>query len=466
MLAQLTIRDIVLVDTLDLTFGPGLTALTGETGAGKSILLDALALALGGRGDGMSVRHGEKQGQVTAVFEVPLDHPVCEVVRAQDIEPDGDLILRRVQLADGRTRAFLNGTPVSAQVLRDVGRKLVEIHGQHDDRALIDPAAHRLLLDAFGGLEHQARTVRRCFQAASDAQARLTQEQARLRKAQEEADYLHHVHDELAKLKPEKGEETGLAERRSIMMQAEKVAGDLRDASETLGGEGSAVPTLSALLRRLERRAVQAPDLIEPCLRALDASLLALDHAQATVDEALRSSAFDPRELETVEERLFALRAAARKHSTVVDALPDLLERFAQDIAALDAGEAQLVVLAEAAEAAQVAYRAAAEELSRARQEAAAKLDLAVNHELAPLKLDRARFTTQVEVKAEGGPEGMDRVEFWVSTNPGTRPGPLTKVASGGELSRFMLALRSRWPTAARPRRWYSTRSIPESGEP
>ncbi len=442
MLAQLTIRDIVLVDTLDLTFGPGLTALTGETGAGKSILLDALALALGGRGDGMSVRHGEKQGQVTAVFDVPLDHPACDVVRAQDIEPDGDLILRRVQLADGRTRAFLNGTPVSAQILRDVGRKLVEIHGQHDDRALIDPAAHRLLLDAFGGLEDQARTVRRCFQAASEAQARLTQEQARLRKAQEEADYLHHVHDELAKLKPAKDEEAELAERRAVMMQAEKVAGDLRDASETLGGEGSPVPTLSALLRRLERRAAQAPDLIEPCLRALDASLQALDQAQATVDEALRSSAFDPRELETVEERLFALRAAARKHSTVADALPELLERFAQDIAALDAGEAQLVVLGEEAEAAAAAYKVAAEELSRARQDAAAKLDKAVNHELAPLKLDRARFITQVETKAEGGPEGIDRVEFWVSTNPGTRPGPLTKVASGGELSRFMLALK------------------------
>ena len=239
-----------------------------------------------------------------------------------------------------------------------------------------------------------------------------------------------------------KDEEAELAERRAIMMQAEKVAGDLRDASETLGGEGSPVPTLSALLRRLERRAAQAPDLIEPCLRALDASLLALDHAQATVDEALRSSAFDPRELETVEERLFALRAAARKHSTVADALPELLERFAQDIAALDAGEAQLVVLAEAAEAAAAAYKVAAEELSRARQDAAAKLDTAVNHELAPLKLDRARFITQVEAKAEGGPEGIDRVEFWVSTNPGTRPGPLTKVASGGELSRFMLALK------------------------
>ena len=443
MLAQLTIRDIVLVDRLDLTFGPGLTALTGETGAGKSILLDALALALGGRGDGLAVRHGEKQGQVTAVFDIPPDHPAWTLARDQNIETEGSLILRRLQLADGRTRAFINDAPISAQTLRDVGRRLVEIHGQHDERALVDPAAHRLLLDAFGGLEGQVRTVRDCFQARREAEQHFEREQARIRKAREDADYLHHVYEELTALKPVEDEEPALAGRRAAMMQAEKVTGDLRDAGESLGGEGSPVPILSSLLRRLERRAVQAPDLIEPSLRALDAALLALDHAQTTVDEALREAAFDPRELEAVEERLFALRAAARKHSTTVDTLPALLERFAAEIAALDAGEVLLASLAKAREAARIAYLAAAERLSRARLDAAAKLDIAVNRELVPLKLDRARFITQVEAKPEsGGPEGIDRIEFWVSTNPGTRPGPLTKVASGGELSRFMLALK------------------------
>ncbi len=443
MLAQLTIRDIVLIDRLDLRFGPGLTVLTGETGAGKSILLDALALALGGRGDGLVVRHGEKQGQVTAVFDLFPDHPAWDVVRAQSLDAEGTLILRRVQYADGRTRAYLNDAPVSAQTLRAVSRQLVEIHGQHDERALVDPAAHRALVDAYGGLDAAARTVRDAFAARRTAEKLLAEEDARLRKARAEADYLQHVRDELAALAPMSGEEQALAARRGGMQQAEKVAGDLRDAAEGIGGEASPLPTLSALLRRLERRAVQAPDLIEPCLRALDGALLALEHAHATLDEALRATAFDPRELESVEERLFALRAASRKHNVPADALPDLLDRFSGDLAALAAGEQHLEVLGRAVETSRSAYRTAAEALSLGRREAAARLDAAVNAELPPLKLDRARFVTQVESNADtGGPDGVDRVAFWVSTNPGTRPGPLTKVASGGELARFMLALK------------------------
>ena len=443
MLAQLLIRDIVLVDRLELAFGTGLTALTGETGAGKSILLDALALALGGRGDGSAVRHGERQGQVTAAFDLPLQHPAWELADRLGVERDGSLILRRVQYADGRTKAFLNDAPVSAQALRDVSRMLVEIHGQHDDRALVDPAIHRALLDAYGGLEAQARSVRERFAAARLAGRRHAEELARLSAARQEADYLNHVHDELAKLKPEPGEEEALAERRAAMMQAEKVVGDLRDAHETLAGDGSPAPTLSALMRRLERRAGQAPDLIEPSIKALDAVLLALDGAQATVEGALRDAAFDPRELETVEERLFGLRAAARKHGVPVDDLPGLRERFAAQLAAIDAGEAEVAQLEAAAAAALQSYQAEALALSQGRQAAAAALDAAVNRELPPLKLERARFSTQVESNAEtGGPDGIDRVEFWVSTNPGTRPGPLAKVASGGELSRFMLALK------------------------
>lgn len=443
MLAQLNIRDIVLIDRLDLQFSAGLTVLTGETGAGKSILLDSLALALGGRGDGSMVRQGEKQGQVTAVFDLSLDHPAWDVVRAQDLEPDGTLILRRVQMPDGRTRAFLNDAPISAQTLRDVSRRLVEIHGQHDDRALVDPAAHRALLDAFGGLEARLERVRLAFAARRAAERHHDDETARIAKARADADYLHHVHDELSKLKPVPGEEEKLSERRAVMQQSEKVSGDLRDAYESVGGEGSPSSTFSALMRRLERRAGQAPDLIEPCLRSLDALLVSLDGATAAFEDALQAADFDPRELEAVEERLFALRAAARKHGVTVDALPELLERFTRDIEALDAGETRLVALAKAVEDAREAYRKAAEDLSKGRASASSKLDAAVNRELGPLKLERARFTTQVESDPESpGPDGIDRVEFWVSTNPGTRPGPLTKVASGGELARFMLALK------------------------
>ena len=443
MLAQLNIRDIVLIDRLDLQFGGGLTVLTGETGAGKSILLDALALALGGRGDGSMVRQGEKQGQVTAVFDLVAEHPAWDVVRAQDLEPDGTLILRRVQLTDGRTRAFLNDAPISAQTLRDVSRRLVEIHGQHDDRALVDPAAHRALLDAYGGLDGRLARVRDAFATLRLAERRHDDEKGRIAKAKADAEYLHHVHAELTKLSPVAGEEEALSARRADMQRAEKVAGDLREAYETVGGEGSPSATFSALLRRLERRAGQAPELIEPCLKALDAVLVALDGATAACDEALQAADFDPRELETVEERLFALRAAARKHAVAVEALPDLLERFTREAEALEAGETRLAALAACVEQAREAYRRAAAELSKARGAASGKLDAAVNRELGPLKLDRARFTTQVESNPEAaGPDGIDRVEFWVSTNPGTRPGPLTKVASGGELARFMLALK------------------------
>ncbi len=443
MLAQLNIRDIVLIDRLDLQFGAGLTVLTGETGAGKSILLDSLALALGGRGDGSMVRQGEKQGQVTAVFDLSPDHPAWNVVRAQDLEPDGTLILRRVQMPDGRTRAFLNDAPISAQTLRDVSRRLVEIHGQHDDRALVDPAAHRALLDAFGGLEPRLEKVRAAFAARRSAERHHDDEASRIAKARADADYLHHVHDELSKLKPVPGEEEKLSERRAVMQQSEKVSGDLRDAHESVGGEGSPASTFSALMRRLERRAGQAPELVEPCLRALDALLVSLDGATAAFEEALQAADFDPRELEAVEERLFALRAAARKHSVTVDALPDLLQRFTGDMEALDAGETRLAALAQAVGAARDAYRRAAEDLSKARTAASSKLDAAVNRELGPLKLERARFTTQIESDPEAaGPDGIDRVEFWVSTNPGTRPGPLTRIASGGELARFMLALK------------------------
>ncbi|MDJ1158602.1 DNA repair protein RecN [Chelatococcus sp. SYSU_G07232] len=443
MLVQLAIRDIVLIDRLDLSFDRGLCVLTGETGAGKSILLDAFALALGGRGDGSLVRHGEAQGQITAVFDVGRDHPAWRAAAAYDIPVDGELILRRVQHADGRTRAFVNDQPVSVQALKAIGGTLVEIHGQHDDRALVDAASHRAILDAFGGLEAEARAVAEAQARLAEARAARAAHEARVAAARKEADFLRHAVDELVKLAPEPGEEETLAERRQIMMQAEKVAKELAEAFDTVGGQASPVPVLSAAVRRLERRAAQAPSLVEPSIKALDAALVALDEARAVLEEALRDAAYDPRELERVEERLFALRAAARKFDVAADDLAALRERFAADLAALDAGEERLAALAAAVDEAEATYVAAAARLSEGRLAAAAALDAAVNAELPPLKLERARFITQIDVdKTARAPEGFDRVEFWVQTNPGTRPGALMKVASGGELSRFMLALK------------------------
>ena len=315
MLVQLAIRDIVLIDRLELAFGPGLTVLTGETGAGKSILLDAFSLALGGRGDGSLVRSGEPQGQVIAVFDPPPGHPARLAAAEQELSVEGDLILRRVQMADGRSRAYVNDQPVSIQALRAIGDALVEIHGQHDDRALVDPNVHRALLDAFGGHGDLLAATRAAYAALREAEKALRDEKAAVEAARKEADYLGHAHAELAKLAPRAGEEDELSAQRAAMMQAEKVVGDLRDAQDSVSGDGSPLSTLSAALRRLERRQPQAPALVDPALKALDAALTALDLAQQALDQSLRDAEFDPRVLEQVEERLFALRAASRKYA-------------------------------------------------------------------------------------------------------------------------------------------------------
>ena len=443
MLARLSIRDIVLIDRLDLDFASGLSVLTGETGAGKSILLDAFALALGARGDVALVRHGAEQGQVTAAFELPAAHPVRGLMAANDIQADDELILRRVQFADGRTRAFVNDQPVSVQTLKLLGAALVEIHGQHDERALVDAATHRQLLDAFGGLDREAVEIERLWNERRARESALVAKRAEIERAQREADWLRHAVAELTDLGPKPTEETALAERRAAMMQVEKVAGDLRDAHEAVAGTHSPVPALAAAVRRLERRAAQVPALVEPAVKALDAALSALEDARAHLDEALRIADHDPLELERIEERLFALRAAARKFNVPVDDLAALAKRYAADLGLIDAGAEQLVKLEAAAREAQERYRDAAAALSARRKAAAEKLDRAVNAELKPLKLDRARFSTEIASDPQTpGPNGIDRVEFWVQTNPGTRPGPLMKIASGGELARFLLALK------------------------
>jgi DNA repair protein RecN (Recombination protein N) len=443
MLARLSIRDIVLIERLDIDFASGLSVLTGETGAGKSILLDAFALALGARGDASLVRHGAEQGQVTASFDVAPGHPAWSILATNDIAAGDELILRRVQLSDGRTRAFVNDQPVSVQVLKSLGTALVEIHGQHDERALVDVATHRMLLDAFGGLEADVAETGRAWSDWRAAVEAFDAHRARVEQATREADWLRHAVEELKTLAPVAGEETTLAARRTAMMQAEKVAGDLRDAHDAVAGARSAVPMLASAVRRLERRAAQAPALIEPAVKSLDTALHSLEDARTHLEAALRAADHDPRELERIEERLFALRAAARKYNVAVDELAALAARYAGDLATLDAGAQELGRLEARARDAEARYRAFASGLSASRRRAGAKLDKAVSAELKPLKLERARFSTEIASElSAAGPGGFDRVEFWVQTNPGTRPGPLMRVASGGELARFLLALK------------------------
>jgi DNA repair protein RecN (Recombination protein N) len=440
MLARLSIRDIVLIDRLDIDFGTGLAALTGETGAGKSILLDAFALALGARGEAALVREGAEQGQVIAAFELAKSHPARRLLADNDLIAD-PAAEDDLQFADGRTRAFINDQPVSVQVLRALGSALVEIHGQHDDRAFVEAATHRALLDAFGGLEDAAAEVRSLWEQRRAREAAVAAHRADVERARREAEWLRHAVDELGQLAPQGGEETALAERRAAMMQAEKSAEDLRATLDAVSGPQSPVPPLATAVRRLERRAAQAPALVEPVVKAIDAALTALDDARTHLEHALRVADYDPNELERIEERLFALRAAARKYNVPVDELAVLARRYEGDLALIDAGAERLAALEKEAQEVVARYRQAAEALSAARKRTAQKLDKAVNAELKPLKLERAQFTAQIEGEGEG-PEGLERVEFWVRTNPGTRPGPLMKVASGGELARFLLALK------------------------
>ena len=443
MLSHISIRDIVLIERLDIDFATGLSVLTGETGAGKSILLDSLSLALGARGDASLVRHGAQQGQVTAVFDVPMDHPARGLLRENGMEDDGDIILRRIQSLDGRSRVFINDQPSSVSLLRQIGHQLVEIHGQHDDRALVEADAHRDLLDAFGGLKAQTEEVANAYRAYRSAVQELSRHLARVEAAAREADYLRASVEELSKLDPQPGEEEELAEERARMMRAEKIASDISDAEEVLSGQNSPVPALSSLLRRLQRKAAEVPGLLDEIIQCLDVAMLNLDAAQSAVDAAMRATEFDPKRLEQAEERLFALRAAGRKYNVPVSELPALRDRMDADLADLDAGEERLIALEKAVEDLRVAYDVAAAALSEARHAASSALADAVMAELPALKLERARFIVHIETNAEDRQEsGIDTIEFWVQTNPGTRPGSMMKVASGGELSRFLLALK------------------------
>jgi DNA repair protein RecN (Recombination protein N) len=443
MLTALSIRDIVLIEKLDLSFEGGLSVLSGETGAGKSILLDALGLALGSRGDSSLVRTNEARGIVTASFSLPRDHRVLQLLAEEGVEVEGELVIRRIQSADGKSRASINDQPVSINLLRQVGGLLAEIHGQHDDRALVDVAKHRELLDAFGGLEGKVVQVEAAWAEWRASLEALEAQQERVRRAEAEREFLEHSVKELRNLAPQTDEEEALAQARQLMMNAEQFAGAVAEARDALSGDGTLDGRLNAALRKLERRRAQAVGKLDPLCAALDRVIQEMAEAQRAVNEAEASFSCDPKELEKAEERLFALRALARKHRVQVGELPELLKRFEADLQSIFDGGEMLRRLKEGEEQARAAYEAAARELSASRRRVAKSLDAAVMAELPPLKLERAKFQTLVESRPErASAQGMDRVEFLVTANPGTPLAPLMRIASGGELARFMLALK------------------------
>ncbi len=448
MLVALSIRDIVLIDRLDLEFKPGLSALTGESGAGKSILLDALGLALGGRADARLVRHGAAQGSVTAAFLLPSHHPLVALLAEQGIAGDDEaLVLRRVVGTDGRSRAFVNDQPVAVGLMRQIGDALVEIHGQFDNQRLLSPVTHRALLDAYAGLETGLAATAEAWEAALAADAALTAAAADMAAARRDEDYLRHAVEELDRLDPRPDEEAALADTRAKLMGGEKIVQAMAEASRTLAGEEplpGAEPAIQAALRQLERVAALAGGGLDAAVEALRRALAEVIEAQAQLDRALAELDLDPRRLEEAEERLFTLRATARKHDCAVDDLPALRDALAERLAGLDDDAARLDRLRQAAAAAHARYGVVAEEIGVGRRDAAARLDAQVTAELAPLNLGRAVFRTMVRAlaPAEWGAHGKDQVVFEVATNPGSPTGPLSRIASGGELARFMLALK------------------------
>ncbi|MEG9883928.1 MAG: DNA repair protein RecN [Hyphomicrobiales bacterium] len=443
MLTSLSIRNVVFIERLDMTLGAGLTAFTGETGAGKSIVLDSLGLVLGARGDAALVRRSAEKATVAASFDLAPDHAVFNLLAKHEIETEGELILRRHQSRDGRGRATLNDQPVSITLLRKLGAVLGEIHGQHDDRALIDMSRHRRLLDIYGGLDRECETVARAWSLWRAAQARQVAHDEKRRHALAERTFLEHSVNELDALSPGEGEEEDLAERRRMMMNAEQFTSALSQAARALGGGDDASGGLGGALRRLERLQMQAGGRLDEVVSALDRVLVEMGEAEDAIAGAGRDMRFDQTELDRVEERLFALRAAARKHKVKVCDLPALLERFRRELGGLEESEETAGRLDEEGATLRKRYFDRAQALSAKRKAVAAGLGEAVMAELPPLKLERARFEAVVNAdENHAGPRGIDRVEFHVATNPGTPPAPLIKVASGGELARLMLALK------------------------
>ena len=438
MLRSLDIRDVLIIDRLSLTLGPGLNVLTGETGAGKSILLDALGFVLGWRGRAELVRSGAAQGEVVAVFDLPPGHAGHAILLEAGIATDeGEVILRRVNSADGRKTAWVNDRRVSGEVLRDLSETLVELHGQHDDRGLLNPRGHRALLDTFAGID--LTPVRAAWRLRSQTRAALTEARAALDRAQVEEEFLRHAVTELDKLNPLPGEEATLDARRRMMQGAERIRGDISRAGTALsdGAEGA----MRDAVRWLEGALDKAEGQLDGPMAALNRALIELGEASEGVQDCLRGLNFDPSELESIEERLFAIRALARKHGVLPDDLGGFAETLRGRLAAIDGGAAGIAKLEAAMAKAEAEFSQKAAGLTLTRRTAAKRLDTAMAAELAPLKMERAVFATEI-TPGEPGPEGTDAVTFTVATNPGAPSGALNRIASGGELSRFLLALK------------------------
>lgn len=446
MLVALSIRDVVLISALDLSFHGGLTVFTGETGAGKSILLDSLSLVLGARADAGLVRHGATQLSVSAQFSPAKDHPLWAVLDEQGMTPGDDgLLIRRVVSADGRSRAWINDQPVSVGLLRQIGDGLVEIHGQFATHGLLDPTTHRAVLDDFADNAALRQRVKEAWEHWCLLAGQRAKAEADLKQARAEEEDLRHACAELDGLAPKEGEEDTLSARRALLQHAEKLLTAFQEANTALAPDGDGVEgALRTAGRILQRVADRAEGRLDEVLAALDRAADAVAEASMLLDRAGNDLDMDPAALEKTEERLFALRALARKHQVAVDELPALSQSLHDKLSLLDGSGTDLARLAQAEQTARAAYIRVAEELTTARKTAAQQLDAAIAAELPPLKLDKARFATQITPLAENqwGALGQDGIEFYVATNPGAPFGPLGKIASGGELSRFMLALK------------------------
>ncbi len=442
MLRDLSIRNLVLIEALDLQFQPGLNVLTGETGAGKSILLDALGFVLGWRGRADLVRQGATEGEVTASFELSAGHPAHGILQDFGLPDDDTLLLRRVNRADGRKQAFVNDRRVTGEVLRTLSETLVELHGQQDDKGLLDPAMHRRLLDGFCGLSSDLRKLSKLWVGMRDTQSRLEAEQAAFAQASQELDFLTHAIEELQKFDPQPGEDTDLDAKRRLMQAASRISEDVARAAEAVSASG-AEGQISDSLRWLETAADKADGRLEEPIAALGRALSELAEAEQGIRDLLDHLRFDPTDLESTEERLFALRALARKYQVQPDDLQQECERLIAKRDAIGASEAASQALLRAVEEARDAFDTAAAKISASRRKGAGRLDKAVIAELAPLKMERAIFATEIEHDPEKRTEaGCDRIRFQVATNPGAAAGPINKIASGGELSRFLLALK------------------------
>ncbi len=450
MLTALSIRDVVLIERLDLPFGAGLTVLTGETGAGKSILLDSLGLALGARAEQGLVRTGADQASVAACFSPPPGHGALALLAENGLDLEDEIVLRRVVGVDGRSRATINDQPVSVGLLRRAGSLLVEVQGQHDQMGLADPAGHAALLDAYAGQPRLRRNVQECWTEWRRARDTLQAARTRIAEAAREEDWLRHAADELGTLAPQEGEEDRLAGQRQRLQQGERRAeaiaaalGEIAPRDRRSAGPAASLRSAARALQRLAPQGAQ-DDQAAPALAALERAEEALAEAETLLSRLATDTDADPRLLEQAEERLFALRGMARKHSVPVVELPGLLAQLRDRLSALETGSAEIAAMEARSTAARTAYVEAAGALAAHRRAASDRLAAAVMRELPPLKLERARFVAEIAAvdEAKWGPSGADSVRFLIATNPGQAPGALDRVASGGELSRLMLALK------------------------